>query len=596
MAHTPTVYVDLETRQGLHDLKERGAHIYASDCSLILGAYAVDDGEPVVFRTDQELADALREVAGGALFWLVAQNAFFEASVFEAQMPCTHEVVRQHGMWRDTMVAARSQNLPGSLEPMHAALFPELEGKLKEGAWQARFGQDLLSDPKDLEDYCKQDVEMTRRVWKAISHLMCPLDVALTPVDLRINRRGFPIDKRECVVKQAEITNRRAELDKWAEEQGYRPVLQGSGGHLLGSKQKVKGLLEDMSCDKDPRHDELKAKAQEDWQLQAATDKWSKGQSFAAPDSRARGFLMIRATQTGRWTSKDVQVHNMKRPEPGIDPLLNTRQMVRAGEGNVLISADYSQMELRLGFWMARADEQLKALAEGRDLYSEMATSALGRDPTGAERFAMKTALLAILYGGGKPSTLTRLEGIGTPPEVAESIWAEMCKDLRPKLQGAWARLWAKLKENHGTYWGEQDVFKGCTWLRLPLYRRVMLWHDVRWGTDDGGPGPNRKTNYLERLGSMGKREDIWGGTAFAHVVQGTASDVIAGALVQAEAWLEEHSAKVILHVHDEIVLECPEKDADEAAQMLKGWMVAAAKGQPMAVSVGMGKTWAEAK
>jgi len=192
------------------------------------------------------------------------------------------------------------------------------------------------------------------------------------------------------------------------------------------------------------------------------------------------------------------------------------RRALVADPGHVMISSDYDQIELRILAALADVTEMKRAIAEGRDLHDFTASLVYGADFTKFQRKLMKGVGFGKVYGGGK-ATLARQTGAD---EDAVGVAIAEYDRVYPEI-----RRFSKRLQSRAEY-GKKEVVT-VTGRHLPLDRDRLY----------------AATNY---------------------VVQSTARDVLAQAIVDMfEAGLGDY---LLLPIHDEVLLQAPEQDADEVA------------------------------
>ncbi len=241
------------------------------------------------------------------------------------------------------------------------------------------------------------------------------------------------------------------------------------------------------------------------------------------------------------------------------------RSAITASTGKTLDCADFSAIEVRVLFWLAKHEEGLKAFREGRDLYRELAARIFNTKlaaVTSAQRFVGKTAVLGAGYGLGWKKFKASIEKTGQPvtEELAQLSVKAYREAHRPVTQ-----LWNLLEraaiaavENLGkrysiyrtAWWVKGDIL----WCELPSGRRLayvgprVKVEPKPWGE----PGP---VLYHYGVNSLSKKWELaktWGGTLTENVVQAIARDLMAEAMLRIEA----RGWEIVLHVHDEIVGE----------------------------------------
>jgi DNA polymerase-1 len=262
---------------------------------------------------------------------------------------------------------------------------------------------------------------------------------------------------------------------------------------------------------------------------------------------------------TGRLSSTEPNLQNIpvRTPEGR-----RIRQAFVAAPGCVLMSADYSQIELRVMAHLARDPGFLAAFRQGLDIHRETAALVFGVDKaevTAAQRSAAKAVVFGILYGMG-PQRLGR--EIGVPLKEAKAFIGRYFERF-PGVHAFVEQTLAAARQS-----GEVRTLFGR---RRPV------------------PGLG-SSSQMERAAA----ERI----AVNTPVQGTAADLIKRAMLAVDRGLREGglSARLILQVHDELVLEVPTAEIGPVATLVRAAMLGAAElAVPLQVDLRTGHSWAEA-
>jgi len=262
---------------------------------------------------------------------------------------------------------------------------------------------------------------------------------------------------------------------------------------------------------------------------------------------------------TGRLSSSDPNLQNI----PIRTPLgREVRRAFIPGEPDwVLVSADYSQVELRIMAHLSRDPLFLRVFREGLDIHRDTAARLFGIEPeavTDEQRARAKTVNFGILYGQGAYG-LARTLGIGN----------REAKEFIEEYKGLYSGVVAYLE-------GTLERARECGYVTTLLGRRRFL-PNLKVG---GGPA----RAAAERL-------------AINTPIQGSAADLIKVAMnaVHRRLAREGSRAKLLLQVHDELLLECPAAEADTVADGLRREMEGALDLEvPLVVNLGVGSNWAE--
>lgn len=265
-------------------------------------------------------------------------------------------------------------------------------------------------------------------------------------------------------------------------------------------------------------------------------------------------------TATGRLSSSTPNLQNIPiRTALGKE----IRTAFTPPPGHTLISADYSQIELRILAHLSQDPALLQAFREGQDIHTVTA-SKVGDKPiaevTSEERSQAKAINYGILYGMG-PKKLARITGLSM--EKAKAFIAKYFHAF-PTIQGYIEQTIAQAK--------------ACGYTETVLGRRRPI------------PG------IRGELGGMAEANAR--NMAINSPIQGTAADLIKLAMIQIQRTLEEKKsrAKMLLQLHDELVFECPLEEEDQVKEWIRSGMEHVVHWDiPLEASVGSGKNWLEA-
>ena len=265
-------------------------------------------------------------------------------------------------------------------------------------------------------------------------------------------------------------------------------------------------------------------------------------------------------TRTGRISSVNPNLQNIPiRTELGA----NMRKFFVAGDGNVLLDADYSQIELRVLASMSGDRRMAQSFIDGHDVHTETACEIFGlpRDMITSEmRRRAKAINFGIVYGMG---AYTLSQNIKVPVKEAQQYI--------------------------------DDYFRSYPDINRFLNDTVLQARRDGYVTTMYG-----RRRYITELSSSNRQVQALGTRlAMNTPIQGTAADIIKIAMVRTFERLKKEvpEAKLILQVHDELIIECPEELADRASEVLQETMESACKlSVPLVAEVHRGKNWYDAK
>jgi DNA polymerase-1 len=277
-------------------------------------------------------------------------------------------------------------------------------------------------------------------------------------------------------------------------------------------------------------------------------------------DQRVHTTFNQTLTTTGRLSSSEPNLQNIPiKQEVGRE----IRKAFVATAGNILIDADYSQIELRLLAELSKDEEMLEAFRQNDDIHMNTAEEIFDMPRsmiTKSMRSAAKTVNFSIVYG---ISDFGLARDLGVTLKEAHSYISEYYK----KYPGVKIYLEGLVKEAYSRGYVET------------LFHRRRNIHELK--------SANRNIRMF------GER------VAMNTPVQGTAADIIKIAMVLVSKKLDEagYKTRLVLQVHDELILEAPEVEAEAAASILKESMEEAVKlSIPFIAEVKTGRDWYQAK
>ncbi len=278
------------------------------------------------------------------------------------------------------------------------------------------------------------------------------------------------------------------------------------------------------------------------------------------PDQRIRATFNQTVARTGRLSSDAPNLHNIPiRTETGRE----FRRVFVAGEGHVLLVADYNQIELRCIAHLAEEPGLIHAFESGQDIHTSVAAQVFGIDPAAVgieERSTAKMVSYGLAYGmeayglGQRLNIPTREAGL-----ILDAYFTAF-----PLLRDYMDRTVAEARS------------RGYTETLFGRRRRI--------------PEIN-STNA--RLRQAAERQAMNSG------IQGLAADIFKVALVALDTALEHRglAGRIVLQVHDEVILEVPEQEQVAATELTAATMAGAYDLRiPLEVHLSSGRTWADAK
>lgn len=597
--------IDIETYSS-NDIKN-GVYKYADaeDFEILLFAYSVDGGEvECLDLTKQDLPDDIREMLFDKEVRKHAFNAQFERVCLSRYLGVPTYL--DPSQWQCTMVLAQELGLPSSLERcanyLNLAQEKDAAGKnlikyfsipCKPTKVNGGRTRNLPEhDPEKWQmfiDYCINDVVVEMAIAEKLEAIpVNEREWDYYACDQRINDRGVELDtelvesalyckdlKMESLSKELkDITgldnpNSRAQLLPWLKEKGY------SASAL--TKSDVENEIKSASGEL-KRVLELKLQT-----AMSSLKKYEAMERAMCSDNRVHGLLQFYgASRTGRWAGRVVQVQNLarnylsdlddarnfvkKRDIDAVEILYDSlndtlKQLIRtaliAKDGADFYVSDFSAIEARVIAWFAGERWRLEVFATHGKIYEASASQMFGipiEEVDKGLRQKGKIAELALGYQGG-PGALKQMGALNMGLEEGE-------------LQGL-VDDWRRANPNIVQFW--KDVQRAATKAlktRRPIklgkltfnYRKGFLLiklpsgRNLAYARAKVEPG-----DYGDKISYEGQgdkayftKQETYGGKLVENIVQATARDILAEALLR----IEEAGHDVVFHVHDEAIIE----------------------------------------
>jgi len=433
-------------------------------------------------------------------------------------------------------------------------------------------------------EYAAEDADVTWRLHalfaprlsaEGATRIYQRVDRPLIPVVAAMERRGILVDREKLAGLSATFATRIAELEGEIHGLAGQPFTVGSPkqlGEILFDKMGLKGGKKGKSGQYSTDQSVLEKLAEEGTPMAAKVLDWRQLAKLRSTYTEALQAAINPATgrvhtsyslvgaQTGRLSSTEPNLQNIPiRTDIG----RRIRDCFVADAGNVLLSADYSQIELRLAAHMADVPALKEAFAEGEDIHARTAQELFG-EVTRETRGRAKTINFAILYGISRWGLAGRL---GVSSEEAQA----MIDTYFQRFPGIQNYIHATLAGVRERGYSETLFGRKCWFPRI-----------------------NAKAQ-AERQGSER--------AAINAPIQGTCADIIKRAMVRMEPALAAAGlshVRMLLQVHDELVFELPETDVAAATPVIQRVMAEAALPSvpisvPLGVEVGHGISWGAA-
>lgn len=609
------LWIDFETRSRV-DLGAKGVYNYAQDISteVLCMSYAFGDEDVVTWRPGEPFPERVAKHTGQ----IRAHNAAFERLIFWYVLQQNFALEQFYC----TATQARANCAPGGLEDVGRFAGASMK-KDHRGAQLIRLLSIPQADGKFREDaelmaemirYCETDVKAMREISKAMRALSDE-ELADYHVSERINDRGVLVDvplaraaMRYAQAELIEIEERVAEITEGEIQSVRSPRMREWVLERVGDEAKKLMLVNGKySIDKSVRANLLAMENPDEIPpavaevIQCADDLWASSVAKFSrmadladdEDRRVRGaFVFAGGSATGRASSYGLQVHNFTRrcakepdevrtamvrghaivPKYGRRVTDVLRGMLRPAlipaEGKKFVVADWSAIEGRVNPWLAASragDAKLDIFRNKLDPYKVNAAATYGvqyLDVTDEQRQVGKVQELALGFAGGVGAfaAMGRAYGIVIPEAQAKKI-VEAWRRANP-----WSvPFWQQLEEAYTR--AMRNPQREFTAGRVTyLFDGLHLWYALPSGRVLCYPYARLESEGVTYAKASWKpaadakewpRARLWKGLACENITQATANDILRNALRQLE--------DVVLHVHDEIVIETEKPEAVKA-------------------------------
>src|SRR6266851_4936801 len=448
------------------------------------------------------------------------------------------------------------------------------------GAKQVSFDKVPIDKARD---YAAEDADVTLQLWArfkprlATEHMVGlyeTIERPLIPVLLGMETAGIKIDAPRLRTLSAEFEKRMLELEQEIHKIAGRPFNVGSPkqlGEILFDEQSLPGgkrnkngswatdvsILEDLAA----QGHALPVKIMEHRQISKLKGTYTDAlvRELDAKTGRVHTSYQMTGAATGRLASTDPNLQNIPvRTEEG----RKIRQAFVAEKGHKLLSADYSQIELRLLAHVADLASLKEAFARGDDIHAITASEMFGVPVKGMDplvRRRAKAINFGIIYGISAFGLANQL-GIGQQ-EAREYI----------------AKYFLRYPGIRDYMEQTKDYARKNGYVKTPFGRKIHLRY-----INDKAQGMRA---FAERA-------------AINAPLQGGAADIIKRAMIRLPAALKAArlEGRMLLQVHDELLFEVPDKEIDKTKDVARKVMEGAATlSVPLVVDTGVGDNWAAA-
>ncbi|MBE6347641.1 MAG: DNA polymerase I [Spirochaetaceae bacterium] len=427
--------------------------------------------------------------------------------------------------------------------------------------------------------YGSEDADFTWQLWQIFEEelkknnlfsLFTDLEMPILPILAQMEMTGIHIEKSELAEYSKDLSSQIEKLQSEiydlvghefniASPKQLQEVLFIERGLETGKKTKTgystdTAVLEELA-EKDP----VPAKILEFRKLSKLLSTYVDAlPSLTDKNGRIHTNFIQTGTATGRLSSRDPNLQNIPvRDENG----RKIRKAFDAEKNKLLISADYSQIELVILAHLSKDKNLCNAFLSGNDVHKATAAMIFGVSPEEVQpemRRTAKTINFGVIYG---MSAFRLARELGISRTMAKSF----------------------IDSYFATYSGVQDFINST----IEQAEKEGFVETI-----------NGRRRYIKAINSANKTEKAAAERiAINTPIQGSAADIVKKAMIKVHAELSEKfpEAKLLLQVHDELIVECPENQAEEVAKIMKTSMESVTQlSVPLKVSVEIGKRWGE--
>ena len=505
---------------------------------------------------------------------------------YDAHVLARHDISLQ-GMAYDSMLESYVLNSVATRHDMDSVArhylgretihYEDVAGK---GAKQLTFNQ---VDLETAAPYAAEDADITLQLhetlWSKLGEIEALRDVyvnieqPLVPILLGMEETGVLIDRKMLATQSSELAKRMMELEKEAHELAGGPFNLGSPKQLQeilfqklelpvirktpkGQPSTAEDVLVELAVDYDLPRVIIEYRSVS--KLKSTyTDKLPL--QISQSTGRVHTSYHQAVAATGRLSSTDPNLQNIpiRTPEGR-----RIRQAFIAPEGQLLLAADYSQIELRIMAHLSKDEGLLKAFAAGQDVHRATAAEVFEvalDDVSADQRRSAKAINFGLMYG-------MSAFGLGKQLGILRGEAQQYIDLYFDRYPGVKAYM-DNTRENASKQGFVETVFG----------RRLYL--------PEINARNAQRRQYAER-------------SAINAPMQGTAADIIKRAMIDVHRWLggEDTGGRMIMQVHDELVFEVPEDKVDVFGATVRKIMCGAAElSVPLQVDIGTGLNWDEA-
>tara|TARA_B100000214_G_scaffold95457_1_gene66158 strand:- start:12105 stop:14789 length:2685 start_codon:yes stop_codon:yes gene_type:complete len=525
--------------------------------------------------------EELKPLLEGTENKIIGQNIKFDRNVLAKYGVNVNSIKNDTMMMSYVLDASATRHNLDALSSYYlnhkTSTFEDVAGK---GAKQVTFDQVPIDT---ATHYAAEDADITLRLFeelnpmlekeKSLKKLNDEIEIPLIEVLSDMERNGAILNSKILNAQSKDLANRIKKLEKQAydiageefnlgstkqlreiffEKLNYRIIKKTPGGQPSTDEKVLAELAEEYELPKVLLEHRTLSKLKSTY-----TDKLPD--QISSSTGKVHTSFHQAVTTTGRLSSSDPNLQNIPiRTEDG----RRIRQAFEPSPGNSFISADYSQIELRVMAHMSKDSGLLKAFQDGEDVHSKTASEVFNVEldqVTADLRRNAKAINFGLIYG-------ISAFGLGKQLGITRNLAAEYMALYFEKYPGV--KEYMESTKEAASQNGYVET----------LFGRRLYLRDIN------------ASNAVRRQAS----ERV----AINAPVQGTAADIMKIAMIKMHRSIQEKQveAKLILQVHDELILDTPKQEIDDVIKLISSSMMGAADlDVPLEIDVGIGDNWDQA-
>ena len=525
--------------------------------------------------------EELRPLLENSMQKIIGQNIKFDMNILSQHGINISSIKNDTMMMSYVLDASATRHNLDALSSYYlgykTSTFEDVAGK---GVKQVTFDEVSIAD---ATHYAAEDADITLRLYEellsklesveSLKKLNEDIEIPLIEVLSEMEQNGAVLNSKILNAQSKDLENRIKKIEKKAyvlagdefnlgstkqlreiffDKLGYRVIKKTPGGQPSTDEKVLAELAEEYELPKILLEHRTLSKLKSTY-----TDKLPSQISIST--GKVHTSFHQAVTTTGRLSSSDPNLQNIPiRTEDG----RRIRQAFEPSKGHKFVSADYSQIELRVMAHMSKDKGLLTAFQDGEDVHSKTASEVFNVDidavTTDLRRNA-KAINFGLIYG-------ISAFGLGKQLNINRNLAAEYMAMYFEKYPGV-----KKYMETTKDFAAENGYVE-------TLFGRRLYLRDIN------------ASNAMRRQASER--------AAINAPVQGTAADIMKIAMIKMHQLIKETNveAKLILQVHDELILDTPKKEIDEVIGLVtESMMGAASLDVPLEIDVGVGDNWDQA-